>query len=68
MTTMTEREAAREVSGLWSVFLVTGILRFVVAMIVLRFTERSREYNSLCGIGEIVLAFRIRAEHQQLSA
>lgn len=41
MTTMTEREAAREVSGLWWVFLVTGILWFIISLVVLRFTETS---------------------------
>jgi uncharacterized membrane protein HdeD (DUF308 family) len=41
MTTMSEREAAREVSGLWWVFLITGILWFIISMVVLRFTERS---------------------------
>jgi len=40
MTTI-EREAAREVSGLWWVFLVTGILWFIISLVVLRFTETS---------------------------
>ena len=41
MTTMSEREAAREVSGLWWVFLVTGILWFMISLVVLRFDETS---------------------------
>ena len=41
MTTMDEREAAREVSGLWWVFLVTGVLWFLISLVVLRFTETS---------------------------
>jgi Short repeat of unknown function (DUF308) len=41
MTTMSEREAAREVSGLWWVFLATGILWFIISLVVLRFDERS---------------------------
>ena len=41
MTTMDEREAAREVSGLWWVFLVTGVIWFIISLVVLRFTETS---------------------------
>ena len=41
MTTMDEREAAREVSGLWWVFLITGILWFIISLVVLRFDETS---------------------------
>ena len=41
MTTIDEREAAREVSGLWWVFLVTGILWFIISLVVLRFDETS---------------------------
>jgi uncharacterized membrane protein HdeD (DUF308 family) len=40
MTTI-EREAAREVSGLWWVFLVTGVLWFMISLVVLRFDETS---------------------------
>ena len=36
-----EREAAREVSGLWWVFLVTGIIWFIISLVVLRFDETS---------------------------
>ncbi|MFM8303756.1 MAG: DUF308 domain-containing protein [Actinomycetota bacterium] len=38
---MSEREAAREVTGLWWVFLVTGVLWLIIAMVVLRFDETS---------------------------
>ena len=41
MTTMSEREAAKEVTGLWWVFLVTGILWLIISMVVLRFDESS---------------------------
>lgn len=41
MTTMSEREAAREFSGLWWVFLVTGIIWLIISLVVLRFDERS---------------------------
>jgi len=40
-TTMTERDAARQVSKLWWVFLLTGILWFIIALVVLRFDETS---------------------------
>ena len=41
MTTVDEREAAQEVSGLWWVFLITGILWFIISLVVLRFDETS---------------------------
>ena len=41
MTTIDEREAAREVSGLWWLFLVTGVIWFIISMVVLRFDEQS---------------------------
>jgi uncharacterized membrane protein HdeD (DUF308 family) len=41
MTTMSDREAAREISGLWWLFLVTGVGWLIVSMIVLRFQESS---------------------------
>ena len=45
MTTATEqaseREMAREVSGLWWVLLVTGILWLIISLVVLRFDESS---------------------------
>jgi uncharacterized membrane protein HdeD (DUF308 family) len=41
MTMMDEREMAREVSGLWWVFLVTGIIWFMISIVVLRFSETS---------------------------
>lgn len=41
MTAIDEREMAREVSGYWWVFLVTGIIWFIIALVVLRFDERS---------------------------
>jgi len=41
MVAIDEREAARAVSGLWWVFLVTGILWFLISLVVLRFTETS---------------------------
>src|SRR5262245_25055630 len=39
--TLDERESARAATGLWWIFLVTGLLWFVIALVVLRFTERS---------------------------
>ena len=41
MTTIDEREAAREVSGLWWLFLVTGVIWFIISLVVLRFDETS---------------------------
>lgn len=41
MTTTQEREAARQVTGLWWIFLVTGILWFIISLVVLRFDESS---------------------------
>jgi hypothetical protein len=41
VTTMSDREAAREVSGLWWIFLVTGILWLIISLVVLRFDETS---------------------------
>jgi len=41
VTTISEREAEREISGLWWVFLVTGILWLIISLIVLRFDETS---------------------------
>jgi hypothetical protein len=38
---MSEREFAREASGLWWVFLVTGVIWFIISLIVLRFDETS---------------------------
>jgi uncharacterized membrane protein HdeD (DUF308 family) len=37
MLTMEEREVTQEAAGLWWVFLVTGILWFLVSMIIFRF-------------------------------
>ncbi len=41
MTLDDERDAARALSGLWWVFLVGGLVWFVIALVVLRFDERS---------------------------
>lgn len=41
MTMMSEREAEREATGLWWVFLVTGIIWLIISLVVLRFDERS---------------------------
>jgi len=41
MTLDMEKEAAREATGLWWVFLVTGIIWMIIAMVVLRFQESS---------------------------
>jgi uncharacterized membrane protein HdeD (DUF308 family) len=41
MTTTDEREAARAVSGLWWLFLVTGVIWFIISLVVLRFDETS---------------------------
>jgi uncharacterized membrane protein HdeD (DUF308 family) len=41
VTTMEEREAARMASGMWWIFLVTGLLWFVISLVVLRFNDRS---------------------------
>ncbi|MFO1537980.1 MAG: HdeD family acid-resistance protein [Actinomycetota bacterium] len=38
---VSDRELAREVSGLWWVFLATGILWFIISLVVLRFDETS---------------------------
>ncbi|MFA5884296.1 MAG: DUF308 domain-containing protein [Acidimicrobiia bacterium] len=46
---MSEREAERQVSKLWWVFLLTGILWFVISLIVLRFDE-----SSITTIGVII--------------
>jgi uncharacterized membrane protein HdeD (DUF308 family) len=39
--TMEERDAARTASGMWWIFLVTGLLWFVISLVVLRFQESS---------------------------
>lgn len=49
MTTIDEREAAREVSGLWWLFLVTGVIWFIISLVVLRFDE-----NSIDTVGIII--------------
>ncbi|GMU78922.1 MAG: hypothetical protein AMXMBFR46_17150 [Acidimicrobiia bacterium] len=49
MTTTQEREAARQVTGLWWIFLVTGILWFIISLVVLRFDE-----SSITTIGVII--------------
>lgn len=41
MATMQERETAKAVTGLWWIFLVTGVLWFIISLVVLRFDETS---------------------------